>query len=94
VIYRPPLTAPRCISWRARAPPGSGGGGLHSHKYALDAFLCATALAQPGRVTILTSDIEDIAGLTADHLHVTVDRSDGCCWGTTSHVRVLSAGRP
>ncbi|MFB6779682.1 hypothetical protein ACFCX0_20150 [Streptomyces sp. NPDC056352] len=40
---------------------------FHSYKYALDATLCATALAQPGRVTILTSDVEDIATLTVEH---------------------------
>lgn len=28
--------------------------GLHGHKYAIDAMLCATALAQRGRVTIST----------------------------------------
>ncbi|CAL9422347.1 hypothetical protein SUDANB105_01869 [Streptomyces sp. enrichment culture] len=48
--------------------------GLHGHKYAIDAMLCATALAQPGRVTILTSDVEDITILTADHPHVTAEK--------------------
>ncbi|MHB9860573.1 type II toxin-antitoxin system VapC family toxin [Streptomyces sp. YIM S03343] len=38
--------------------------GLHGHKYAIDAMLCATALQHPGRVTILTSDVEDIGLLT------------------------------
>ncbi|WP_432816244.1 DNA-binding protein [Streptomyces vilmorinianum] len=33
--------------------------GLHGHKHAIDATRCATALAQPGRVTILTSDVEE-----------------------------------
>ncbi|NKY33666.1 PIN domain-containing protein [Nocardia speluncae] len=41
--------------------------GLHGHKYAIDAMLCATALNQPGRVTILTSDTDDIGTLTAAH---------------------------
>lgn len=41
--------------------------GLHGHKYAIDAMLCATALQHPGRVTILTSDVEDIGLLTAGH---------------------------
>ncbi|BDH08770.1 hypothetical protein HEK131_59970 [Streptomyces seoulensis] len=41
--------------------------GLHGHKYAIDAMLCATALQHPGRVTILTSDVEDIGLLTAEH---------------------------
>ncbi len=37
-------------------------------------MLCATAIAQPGRVTILTSDIEDIAMLTTDHIRVTAEK--------------------
>ncbi|BCJ27420.1 hypothetical protein Asera_15280 [Actinocatenispora sera] len=37
--------------------------GWHGHKYAIDAMLCATALAAPGPVTILTSDPEDIGAL-------------------------------
>ncbi|AJF67999.1 type II toxin-antitoxin system VapC family toxin [Streptomyces vietnamensis] len=48
--------------------------GLHGHKCAVDAMLCATALAQPGRVTILTSDVEDITMLTTDHPRVTVEK--------------------
>ncbi|GKQ35518.1 PIN domain-containing protein [Streptomyces sp. A012304] len=48
--------------------------GLHGHKYAIDAMLCATALAQPGRVTILTSDVEDITMLTTDHPRVTAEK--------------------
>ncbi|MFD5427570.1 type II toxin-antitoxin system VapC family toxin [Streptomyces sp. NPDC127084] len=48
--------------------------GLHGHKYAIDAMLCATALALPGRVTILTSDPEDIAMLTAQHPRVTPEK--------------------
>ncbi|MFD8468985.1 MULTISPECIES: DNA-binding protein [Streptomyces] len=48
--------------------------GLHGHKYAIDALLCATALAHPGRITILTSDIEDIGLLTADHPRVTAEK--------------------
>ncbi|MFI5720337.1 PIN domain-containing protein [Nocardia sp. NPDC051750] len=43
---------------------------LHGHKYAIDAMLSATALAQPGRVTILTSDTDDIGTLTAAHPRV------------------------
>ncbi|MFB8176684.1 hypothetical protein ACFC8N_11570 [Streptomyces sp. NPDC055966] len=46
-------------SWTLRAA------GLHGHKHAIDAMLCATALQYPGRVTILTSDVEDIGLLTA-----------------------------
>lgn len=37
--------------------------GLHGHKYAIDAILCATALASPGPVTALTSDPEDLTAL-------------------------------
>ncbi|WP_432103015.1 PIN domain-containing protein [Streptomyces sp. bgisy091] len=48
--------------------------GLHGHKYAIDAMLCATALAHPGRITILTSDVEDVAVLTADHPRVAVEK--------------------
>ncbi|WP_432037527.1 PIN domain-containing protein [Streptomyces cucumeris] len=48
--------------------------GLHGHKYAIDAMLCATALTQPGRVTILTSDVEDITMLTADHARIAAEK--------------------
>ncbi|WP_250285296.1 MULTISPECIES: PIN domain-containing protein [unclassified Frankia] len=37
-----------------------GEAGLHGHRYAIDAVLCATALAAPGPVTVLTSDPEDL----------------------------------
>ncbi|PJE99422.1 DNA-binding protein [Streptomyces carminius] len=48
--------------------------GLHGHKYAIDAMLCATALALPGRVTILTSDPEDIRMLAVEQARVAVER--------------------
>jgi hypothetical protein len=48
--------------------------GLHGHKYAIDAMLCATALQHPGRVTILTSDVEDIGLLTAEHPRVSAEK--------------------
>ncbi|MFE8013305.1 PIN domain-containing protein [Streptomyces antibioticus] len=48
--------------------------GLHGHKYAVDAILCATALQHPGRVTILTSDVEDIELLTADYSRVSAEK--------------------
>lgn len=48
--------------------------GLHGHKYAIDAMLCATALQHPGRVTILTSDVEDIGLLTAEHPRVSSEK--------------------
>lgn len=50
------------------------GAGAHGHKYAIDAMLCATALAHPGRVTILTSDVEDIEMLTSGHTRVTAEK--------------------
>lgn len=56
-------------------PPCCRTAGLHGHKYAIDAMLCATALAaQPGRVTILTSDVEDISVLTTGHPRVSVEK--------------------
>lgn len=48
--------------------------GLHGHKYAIDAMVCATALQHPGRVTILTSDVEDIGLLTAEHPRVSAEK--------------------
>ncbi|MFI1731307.1 type II toxin-antitoxin system VapC family toxin [Streptomyces acidicola] len=50
------------------------GAGLHGHKYAIDAMLCATALQHPGRVTILTSDVEDIDLLAAEHPRVSAEK--------------------
>ena len=47
--------------------------GLHG-KHAIDAMLCATALANPGPVTVLTSDVEDIGMLTAEHARVTAEK--------------------
>ncbi|MEU0985082.1 DNA-binding protein [Streptomyces sp. NPDC005953] len=37
--------------------------GLHGHTYAIDAMLCATALAAPGPATILTSAPDDLTAL-------------------------------
>lgn len=48
--------------------------GLHGHKYAIDAMLCATALNHPGRITILTSDVEDLTTLTTEHPRVTAEK--------------------
>ncbi|MET8286049.1 DNA-binding protein [Streptomyces sp. NPDC005132] len=48
--------------------------GLHGHKYAIDGMLCATASAYPGRVTILTSDVEDVAKLTTEHPRVVAEK--------------------
>ncbi|MEU0678805.1 type II toxin-antitoxin system VapC family toxin [Streptomyces albogriseolus] len=44
--------------------------GLHGHKYAIDAMLCATALAAPGPVTVLTSDPEDLTALGGGRITV------------------------
>ncbi|MFF4571401.1 DNA-binding protein [Streptomyces sp. NPDC001410] len=49
--------------------------GLHGHKYAIDAMLCATVLQHPGRVTILTPDVEDIGLLTAGHPRVSAEKA-------------------
>ncbi|MFC4466032.1 type II toxin-antitoxin system VapC family toxin [Streptomyces xiangluensis] len=50
------------------------GAGLHGHKYAIDAMLGATAVQYSGRVTILTSDVEDIGILLVDHPRVLVEK--------------------
>lgn len=42
--------------------------GLHGHRYAIDAMVCATALSHEGPVAVLTSDPSDIATLTNDQL--------------------------
>jgi predicted nucleic acid-binding protein len=44
--------------------------GLHGHKYAIDAVLAAVALRQPGRVTIFTSDEDDMRQLCGDRVVV------------------------
>jgi predicted nucleic acid-binding protein len=44
------------------------GTGLHGHKYAIDAVLAAVALRQPGRVTIFTSDEDDMRQLCGDRV--------------------------
>ncbi|GHE54533.1 DNA-binding protein [Streptomyces vinaceus] len=44
--------------------------GLHGHKYALDAIVAATALEQPGPVTLLTSDPEDLSALCGSRVRV------------------------
>lgn len=46
------------------------GAGLHGHKYAIDAALAAVALRQPGRVTIFTSDEDDMHKLCGDRVAV------------------------
>jgi predicted nucleic acid-binding protein len=37
--------------------------GLHGHKYAIDAVVAATAMAQPGPTALVTSDIDDLSRL-------------------------------
>jgi len=37
--------------------------GLHGHKCAIDAVVAATAIARPGRVAVLTSDVDDLKRL-------------------------------
>ncbi|MFF1907072.1 DNA-binding protein [Kitasatospora sp. NPDC058218] len=37
--------------------------GLHGHKYAIDAVVAATAMAQHGPTMLLTSDMDDMAKL-------------------------------
>ncbi|MFD8028863.1 hypothetical protein ACGFYM_24850 [Streptomyces sp. NPDC048231] len=44
--------------------------GLRGHKYAIDAALAAVALQQPGRVTIFTSDEDDMRKLCGDRVVV------------------------
>lgn len=44
--------------------------GLHGHKCAIDAALAAVALRQPGRVTIFTSDEDDMRQLCGDRVAV------------------------
>ncbi|MEU7990360.1 PIN domain-containing protein [Streptosporangium canum] len=42
--------------------------GLHGHRHAVDAMVCATALRLPGPVTVLTSDVEDITAIGQNRL--------------------------
>jgi hypothetical protein len=44
--------------------------GLHGHKHAIAATLAAVALRQPGRVTIFTSDEDDMRKLCGDRVVV------------------------
>jgi predicted nucleic acid-binding protein len=44
--------------------------GLHGHKYAIDATLAEAALRQPGPVAVLTSDVDDMARLCGDRMHL------------------------
>lgn len=51
-----------------------GRAGLDGHRCALDAFVATIALAQPGRVVVLTSDVNDMARLTEDPARSRKDR--------------------
>ncbi|MET8382835.1 DNA-binding protein [Streptosporangium canum] len=42
--------------------------GLHGHRHAVDAMVCATALRIPGPVTVLTSDVGDITAIGQNRL--------------------------
>ncbi|MGW7452170.1 type II toxin-antitoxin system VapC family toxin [Streptomyces sp. NPDC054787] len=44
--------------------------GLDGHKYALDAIVAATALDQPGPVTLFTSDPEELSALCGKRVRV------------------------
>ncbi|WP_228447053.1 PIN domain-containing protein [Streptomyces paludis] len=44
--------------------------GLHGHKYAIDATVAEVALRQEGHIALLTSDIDDMAKLCGDRVHL------------------------
>lgn len=44
--------------------------GKHGHSHAIDAMVCATAVASPKPVRVLTSDPDDITALAGDHVSV------------------------
>lgn len=46
--------------------------GLHRHKYAIGAVVAATALLRPGRVAVLTSDVDDLQRFCQEDKRVTV----------------------
>ncbi|MDX3492608.1 hypothetical protein ACKI1I_00580 [Streptomyces turgidiscabies] len=43
---------------------------MHGHKYAIDAVLAVIARQQKGRVTVLTSDVDDLEKLVPDTIVV------------------------
>ena len=45
-------------------------GGLHGHRYAIDAAVAAMALRQPGRPVVVTSDPGDWARLCGDRVRI------------------------
>ena len=48
----------------------SDAGGLHGHKYAIDALVAAIALRSPAPVLVLTSDRDDWAALCGDRIQI------------------------
>ncbi|MEU7406000.1 PIN domain-containing protein [Streptomyces sp. NPDC044948] len=48
----------------------SDAGGLHGHKYAIDALVAAMALRSPAPVLVLTSDRDDWSNLCGDRLQI------------------------
>ncbi|MGW9395689.1 DNA-binding protein [Streptomyces sp. NPDC055642] len=48
----------------------SEAGGLHGHKYAIDALVAAMALRVPGPVLVLTSDRDDWTKLCGDRVQI------------------------
>ncbi|MBT2527064.1 DNA-binding protein [Streptomyces sp. ISL-99] len=44
--------------------------GLHGHKYAIDATVAEAALRQPGPVTMLTSDLDDMTKLCGSRIRL------------------------
>jgi len=76
-IYRvlPNITVIPIDADRARAAGELlGRTGLDGHRCALDALVATIALAQPGRVVVLTSDVNDMARLTEDPARSREDR--------------------
>ncbi len=61
VTHADSLTAVRLLS---------EAGGLHGHKYAIDALVAAMALRVPGPVLVLTSDRDDWTKLCGDRVQV------------------------
>ncbi|WP_411108240.1 PIN domain-containing protein [Streptomyces sp. c-19] len=45
-------------------------GGLHGHKYAIDALVAAMALRSPAPVLVLTSDRDDWSNLCGDRVQI------------------------
>ncbi|MEU1008868.1 PIN domain-containing protein [Streptomyces sp. NPDC005890] len=48
----------------------SDSGGLHGHKYAIDALVAAMALRSPAPVLVLTSDRDDWSKLCGDRVQI------------------------